>query len=591
MQKKGVILKIFIIFIIFFSTLNISFAKGDINPKIEKVFKNFVVKLEKKYDNKKEIWFLERINLKIKYLLEKRKISEEKKKILLDIIALSNEEIFKIKSVESLENISQKYLEANILNKLKKDLDKIEWENFIKYMWKKIYKVSDKQEFVENNSIKRILFSKYFKLTSKNYKQLKSKKWIIVVYKNWESWLVEDYTIEEKSAYSDSTKYFENYITYDKKYFLEKSSFYSYNFQKYTFFEDNYGFYKSDLLKNKIDKNNVILYFAKNKKYNFIKNYKKIKLINSDIIYWIVDKKDFLNDLINDKLYLTEDTDYLFIKLKSEIEKLTKNKTKSEKIKIIYNFILNKLEYIKNLDVNDKKIFSGILSYKNKSWVCEWYVKLMSYALKFAWIKDARVIRWDVIDAKDFPKIWHAWIKIWEKYYDPTFDDPIWISKNKSYSEYKYFWIPRDLLYANRFDNWTLPKKLEKTPLNFRINLINQNLSKLVVKYKNSNYKILEWVKFNKKNNITIWKNITIEESKKIIPYFVVTEKSSWELFFYKNWIKKNITKIQYYIVNDKNISQVFNQLNYNLEWLYLFKWNDKSWNISYRIWFNVEIK
>ena len=43
---------------------------------------------------------LQKINFKIKYVLERKKISEKKKKILLDIVKLSNEEIFNIKSEE-----------------------------------------------------------------------------------------------------------------------------------------------------------------------------------------------------------------------------------------------------------------------------------------------------------------------------------------------------------------------------------------------------------------------------------------------------------------------------------------------------------
>jgi len=30
-----------------------------------------------------------------------------------------------------------------------------------------------------------------------------------------------------------------------------------------------------------------------------------------------------------------------------------------------------------------------------------------------------------VIDAADFPNIGHAWLRIDDKYYDPTFDDPV----------------------------------------------------------------------------------------------------------------------------------------------------------------------
>ena len=116
-------------------------------------------------------------------------------------------------------------------------------------------------------------------------------------------------------------------------------------------------------------------------------------------------------------------------------------------------------------------------------------------------------------------------------------------------------------------------------------------MSELSDKYSWENYLVLQWVDFNKEYGIEVWKKINIYEAKKILPYYEVTELSSWELYFYDNKIKKNITKLQFYVVNDLNISQVFKQLNYNVEWLYLFKWKSKNWDTEYRIWFDVEIK
>ena len=582
--------KIIIFFIILIFSVNNISAKYIVEPKIEKFVSNFLIKVEKKYSPEKETLFLKNINSKIDNILEKNKLNSKKTKILNDILVLFNERIFELDYKKSLENTSQVFLEAKIYNDLDNRLNKIRIPDYLKSSKNKIIKILGNQEFVENNEIKKINFTKYYLVKSSNFSQFKNKRWLFLVNSSWEVWFVEKYNISTKIKYSEASKYFSWYITKKNKFFKEWNIFYSYNFKNYKFFEDKYWFYTDTLKQNNIDINNSILYFSEKKKYNFITNYKKNKLINSDIIYWIVDKKDFLDDLVNDKLYLTGDTDKLFIELKNKIEKITFWKNKSEKIKIIYNFILNNLEYTKDLDINDKKIFSWILSYKNKNWVCEWYVKLASYSLKFAWIKDVKVIRWDVIDAKDFPKIWHAWLKIWDLYYDPTFDDPVWGIKTKNFSEYKYFWLPKDLLYANRFDYWATPEHLKSEPLEYRKNIVNQNLSKLSTKYSWKNYLILQWVDFNKKFNIEVWKNITISQVKKILPYYEVTEKSSWELVFYKNWIKKNITKLQFFVINNNNLWQVLEQLNYKLDWLYLFKWN-KNWKIEYRLWFDVVIK
>lgn len=571
--------------------MNISFAKENINSNTEIFFSKFILKLEKKYTKEKEIFLLEKVNFKIKSLLEKKQISDKKVKILLDIVKLSNEEIFKLETGIKIENNYQKLLEVEILDKLKNKLNKIKWEFFTKEMWKQIFKISDKQEFIEDNSIKKLKFSNFYKITSQNYKYLKSKKWIIVINENGDNWLVENYVIETKNPYSNNYNFFKNYITYNNKYILENNNFYSYNFSEYTFFEDKYWFYESALKRNNIDKNKTVLYFSKNKKYNFITKYNKTKLINSDIIYWITDKKLFLKHLINDKLHLTEDTDLLFVELKTKILKLTKGLNKEDKIKEIYNFVLNRIQYTEDLDINDKKIFSWILSYKNSDWVCEWYAKLASYSLKIAGIPDVDVIRWDVIDANDFPQIGHAWLKIWESYYDPTFDDPIWQKETKKYEDYTYYRLPKDLLYANRFNYLDTPEDLKSKSLDYRKNFVNKRLTELLKKYDWKKYSIFEWVSFNKKYNITIWNKFNIKEAKKIIPFYNVTERNNLELILYIKWKKKNIVKLQYYTVNDSNIEQIIKQRKYNLDWLYLFDWNFPNGKKEYRIWFNVDIK
>ncbi|MDQ7009633.1 MAG: transglutaminase domain-containing protein [Candidatus Gracilibacteria bacterium] len=451
MNKKNILKKI-IIFIIILCSIISADAKYVVEPKIEKLISNFLIKVEKKYSPEKEIIYLENINSKITNILENKKLNSKKEKLLNDILVLFNEKIFEIDYKLSLENISQKFIEAKIINDLGNNLSKIVIPNYIKNSGKKYYKISEDLEFIENNEIKKIDFTNYYSVNSSNINQYNNKQGIFAINNIGNIFFIENYKRINKIKYSQAKKIFSGDINYKTKFFKEQNTFYSYNFKDYKLFDDKYGFYLKTLEQNNINPQNAILYYSKNQKYNFIIKHTKIKLINSDIIYGIVDKKDFLDDLVNDKLYLTGDTDNLFIELKSEVQKLVKNKNKEEKIKIIYNFILNNVEYTKDFKISDKKIFSGILSYKNKNGVCEGYAKLASYSLKFAGIKDARIIRGDVIDAQDFPKIGHAWLKIGKLYYDPTFDDPIGQNSTKEFNEYKYFGLPKDLLYANRFD-------------------------------------------------------------------------------------------------------------------------------------------
>ena len=586
---KKYIKNIIVILIILFS-FNFVNASYVVNPKIKKIVSHFFTKIEKKYDYKQEKQYLEKINSRINFILENKKLNYKNQKLLKDILVLFNEKIFNLDYKISLENKNQKFIEAKIIYNLKEKINKIQIPYYLKNIWKKIYRISEKQEFVENNQIKKIDFSRYYSVKPSNINQFKNKNWIFAVDINNKIYFIENYKFLTKIKYSESTQYFKNFINYKTKFFKQWNNFYSYNFKNYRYFQDNYGFYKKTLKENNIDENNTILYFSEKNKYNFIINYQKVKLINSDIIYWIVDKKNFLDDLVNDKLYLTNDTDELFKKLKQETEKLTKNKKTEEKIKIIYDYLLKNIDYTKNFSLNDKRIFSGILTYKNKNWVCEWYVKLFSYMLKFAGISNVRIIRWDVIDAKDFPKIGHAWVKIWDKYYDPTFDDPIGQTHTKSFKEYKYFWLPKDLFYTNRFDYGTTPEYLKSKSLNFRINLVNKNLSKLVNKYKNKNYLLLKWAEFKKENNINFDENTKIEDLKKIINFYQVEEVSKSKLLIEdKNWKKWYIKSLRFYQINNNNLGDLLKQLNYNLDWYSLLEWK-KNWKIEYRLAFELKI-
>jgi hypothetical protein len=211
---------------------------------------------------------------------------------------------------------------------------------------------------------------------------------------------------------------------------------------------------------------------------------------------------------------------------------------------------------------------------------------MLLYMLNFSNIDNVDVIRWYVLDAPDFPKIWHAWIRIWDYYYDPTFDDPIWQLKTKTFSEYKYYKLPYDLFYTNRYTYEKIPSFLKTKSLAYRKTFINRRISTLLSKYKNSNYNLLKPFLFKYNNNLKIDKNLTIVWLSKAIWIYNV---NNW--IFYKNWIKKHINNINYYTVSDKNIETVASQLNYNFDWFYLFKWKLDDWSYEYRLAYNVILK
>lgn len=267
----------------------------------------------------------------------------------------------------------------------------------------------------------------------------------------------------------------------------------------YTYiFKDYHNFWKwvipkeEDLKINWLDKNKTVLLLDDKIWASYVTEYEKVKLISDDIISDISNKYNFLLELSDDKKYSNIDTDESFLELKNKTLELTNWLTQYNKIKKVYDYILKNISYSKVFDIENKYIFSWISTYEKKEWVCSWYSKLNLYMLSFAWINWVKVVKWHVIDATDFPDIWHAWLKIWNNYYDSTFDDTWnnWLTKE--FEEYKYFWLPKDLFYTNRFDYWELPLELRSADLEYRKEYVKLELEKLKEKYINKNFKLLK---------------------------------------------------------------------------------------------------
>jgi len=65
-----------------------------------------------------------------------------------------------------------------------------------------------------------------------------------------------------------------------------------------------------------------------------------------------------MNEIKNDKKKSYSETDNQFQNLRNITKELTHRKKESEKIKIIYNYILENVEYPENYSLSDPKIFS-----------------------------------------------------------------------------------------------------------------------------------------------------------------------------------------------------------------------------------------
>lgn len=294
-----------------------------------------------------------------------------------------------------------------------------------------------------------------------------------------------------KSSALDS---FKIKVLKDQNLVLENGVWYTYVFSKYMSAWKWVIPTSLDLKIAWIDTNKNLLVIDEENGLSFVKEYKKVKLISDEIISDISNKKEFLTQLADDKKYLHNDTDETFKSLKSETIELTSGLSTSRKIAAIYNYILENTSYSKVFDTNNKVIFSGIYTYENKEGVCTWYSKLALYMLSFAEIENVEVIRWTVINVENFTSVWHAWFKIWDLYFDATFDDPTSAKATKTFSQYKYFGLPKDLFYADRYEYGTMPKELETTSLSYRQELVKSSLKSLATKYSAKNYNLLKGI-------------------------------------------------------------------------------------------------
>lgn len=584
--------KIFTFILLLFIPLY-SFAGNIVNPDLEVRYNSIISQLEKKYWEKKLLSTLESVNDSLDIILKSNNISERKISIVEDIKKINYEKIFKINlnlvsqnssTVQKIKEINErKKLEAWLINKFS---DPTFVDSF-KKKWFKIYNINDDLEFVEQNSIKKLQFSKYYLLSNTNYNWFTNKKWIIVYKVNsWEYWYVEDYKVEEKIKYSQAQDYFYDYVEFDDNLFFKNNDIYTYNFPDFTYFQWDYWFYLSDLNNSWIEKDKTVLYKDEDWKYVFLKNFEEVKLVSNDIVFWLKNKKSILKNIKDDKKFLYSDTDETYQEIKELSLSINKwLKSDEEKIKAAYDWILSNISYTTKFKLSDYRIYSWVLTYKYKDWVCDGYVKLFSYLLEFAWLDDLEIIRWYVLDAKDFPKVWHAWIKIWDYYYDPTFDDPIWSLVAKKFEEYKYFKLPKDLFYANRYTYKDLPVELETASEELRKKIIDNNLKDLSKKYKGSNYLLLKPYDFQDKYWVEDLNNVSISTLKTIIPYYEVNEFSYND----ENWNNIKIKGLKYYGIDDEIAKTVVSQLNFELDWYYLFKWNLWDWTYEYRLAYNVE--
>ncbi len=560
-------LVLFLVSFMFLFQASFWYSKTDLSLFYSKLYSQ--VEIKSKNDKKVLRQYLEKVDIVLNNALNKTK-NTKNKEVFQELINLNNKALLKVilNQENASSNQNQNIKNPNYINSLISN-----WYNFLN--------TNSNLEFVENNITYKITFKKYYEVNESNYKYFLNNKinnWIILLF-NWNYIITNDYLKQQKYDNISILKEFTNYIDLQNPYIIENSYYYTYKYSNYIFFENTNSLYKQDLISNWIDPKTTLL-IKDFDKYYFAKKYDKIKLVSVNLIENITNKKEFLYNLADDSKYIIWDYENILKDIKKDtLNIISKAETNDEKISLIYNFVTNKVSYYYDYKNWNKEVFSWVLTYKNNSWVCDWYVKLFLYMLSFAQIDNVEVKRWFAFDNIDFPNYWHAWVKIWDYYYDPTFEDTI-----KTWDEilYYYYKLPKEVMYVDRFDWLSIPTHLKNLSFEKRKEIVLKNMYEIY--QNNKNYKILNKVK----NKIFLWLNydekITLNSLINKMWISEVREGS-----FYYNSMKFDIKSLWFYVLNDENIDFILSNIFLDLDSdIYLLKWYKSDWSFEYRLAYDV---
>lgn len=584
-------IKITLLFLSFFIFISQGFA---LDPKVERIYGGFLDTIEKKYPINQQEIVLKWVGDKLQEFSRSKKY-EDLLPVIQDITSLNNEALYKIWLTNETNQADQKILEIREKKKIESEMLTPDFPNIVRDLLSnpgiQFISTNAKREFIDRWEIQRVWYVNYFPVTQPNSRALSQKNGIIVYDQDDSEYrFIENFRFEDKTPYSQLTERFRSFVTEEHSIGTRSDSIFGYNFLNFRFYEDAYGVYESQLASSGFQDDATLLYRRDDGTYNFVTDYSEYKLVNEDDVFWLPEKHLLLDYLREDAKFQSADISWELARIKTIAENLTRWKSEQESIKAIYNWILNNVEYSPVIDLTDEKIFSGIETFKNNQGVCTGYTKLSSYLFYFAGYDDVEVIKWHVIDARDFPEIGHAWLKIWDLYYDPTFDDPVGGKTTKTFDEYKYFGLPKDIFYANRFDFGDLPKEIETASKSEIQAYIFNYLTDLLPKYSDQidEYQVFAGIQFRKQHNIA-WSTILTPElvASKIWSYNV--DNNSFR--FSENGTERRISQIRYFTLTSENTQQVLDSIWYDTSDVYLFNWQTESGSREWRLWYDLELK
>jgi len=335
------------------------------------------------------------------------------------------------------------------------------------------------------------------------------------------------------------------------------------------------------IYKNKISINNVIWYFDNLKDFIEWRNTESFQKTlldynNPDLKYWkdytklsnlwiinldgkkvlgIYEEKDIANvnlnkyNNINKEAIIEaifEDSKFLWRKItQKDLDKLYKEAIKLKDITTIYNHIKNNVSYNKEVynqyletrkvDPKLNYVFTGIWTYENKKAVCSWYTTYLEYLLGFLNYKDIEQQSWYYIDIYSWNLIPHSWLKVWNKYYDITFDDD---SEKNTKTFNRYYALPKDLIMIDRvlMNDTETYNKIMSMWREERFKYVYWKYLKYAKNNKYKNYSLMYAYNILNKYNLTI-KDFSLNALwKKIDKRYKIKINQDWKLEYIKDY-------------------------------------------------------
>lgn len=430
--------------------------------------------------------------------------------------------------------------------------------------------------FLDDNWIKFKLLNDKITIYNKNVDKTSLKDW----------YLFETSDRKNIAYIKQTDAKFEKFLYFDE---LNKSGSiidYSYPIKSvdwfFTYFKikwgydlpDNNGYFPEDM--KRLWVKDYIIVKKPTWKFVIINVFDKIKLFEDNIVF--SNKETFLIEL-SKEASMNMDKTSQFNKIIWDLvitAKSLKWSTDEETIKNTYKYVTDHLEY--SLDSSDNSIHSWLLSYVNWVGVCDWYSRLFLYLLSINWVKNISAEEWYILP--EISDIWHSWIKIWDKYYDPTYDDPTWATTDVT--TFKYYWIPEDIMYVDRFNlNKTSETDIRKSGDSKLLSDYYTRINMVYSKYKVSDYQIVWSYGMLTKLSSQLWINISelnigaLENWLKKVP--LINGKIdfssiwAWQIFFSP-------------IVSD-NLLKTIIPLTWR-EWtFFLITWTDSNWDKMEFLW------